>query len=393
MPTLGIPNQSNDGETRVNLAPDAVRRLSAMGVSAILEAGAGELAGFPDRAFSEAGATIAADAKQAWSSDIVATIRPPSAREVGAMKEGAVLISMLRPLVNHDLVRACAGRSITALSYDLVPRITRAQAVDVLSAMASIAGYKAAILAAAHASRMFPMLMTAAGTATPVRVFIIGAGVAGLQAIATCKRLGAIVEAFDLRPAVKEEVQSLGARFVQFDVEAREAAGGYAAEQSDAAQARQRQQMKKVIAESDVVITTAMVPGKPAPRLIDDDMVRAMRAGSVIVDLAAEAGGNCALTKPGETIIEHGVSIIGETNLAATVPYHASQMLSRILTTLVSWIVKDKSLAINFDDKVIDAMTVVHDGEVREPRVREAMGLPPLRAPAESAGQREAAAT
>lgn len=376
MLTLGIPSQHGEDEMRVQLTPDAPRRLSALGVSAVLEAGAGTAAGFPDSAYQEGGATIASDTSTIWSCDIVATITAPPAAQIAMMKQGAVLVSMLRPLVNHELVRVCAERSITAISYDLVPRITRAQAVDVLSAMSSIAGYKAAILAAAHAARLFPMLMTAAGTATPARVFIIGAGVAGLQAIATCKRLGAIVEAFDLRPAVKEEVQSLGAKFIQFDVEGGEGAGGYAAAQTEQAQQRQREQMKKVISESDVVITTAMVPGRPAPKLINEDMVRAMRAGSVIVDLAAEAGGNCTLTNPGAVDTKHGVTIIGETNLPATVPYHASQMLSRILTTLLSWIIKDKGLAINFEDKVIDAMTVVHDGEVRTESVRAAMGMP-----------------
>jgi NAD(P) transhydrogenase subunit alpha len=373
---LGTPNQSKDGDARVHLTPDAIRRLSALGITTTIEAGAGAPAGFDDEQYRAAGAAIATNARDVWSADLVAALRAPSLHEIEMMKEGAVLISMLRPLSNHDLVRACTARRITALAYEMVPRITRAQAVDVLSAMSSIAGYKAAILAASHCARMFPMLMTAAGTATPARVFVIGAGVAGLQAIATCRRLGAIVEAFDLRPAVKEEVQSLGARFVQFDVEGGEGSGGYAAAQSESAQQHQREQMKKVISESDVVITTAMVPGKPAPKLIDDDMVKGMRAGSVIVDLAAEAGGNCTLTETGRTISAHGVTIVGETNLAASIPYHASQMLSRILTTLLSWIVKDKAIAINFDDKVIDAMTVVHNGEVRAEGVRGALGLP-----------------
>lgn len=375
MATLGIPNESNSGETRVALTPDAVKRLERVGVKVVIESGAGEAAGFPDGHY--AGATIAADAAQVWSeSDIIALVGAPTAEQVAGMKRGAVLVGMLDPLRDEELVRACAQAGVTALAYELVPRITRAQAVDVLSAMASLAGYKAVLLAAVHLPRQFPMMMTAAGTIRASTVFVIGAGVAGLQAIATAKRLGAVVQAYDLRPAVKEQVESLGARFVEFQIEKKEGEGGYAAAQSESEQEQQRRQMHAVIAGADAVITTAAVPGRPAPKLIDENMVRAMAKGSVIVDLAAESGGNCTLTAPGSVVVEHGVTIVGLTGLAATIPYHASQMLSRILTTLLGMIADKKgNLALNLNDEVVAGMAATHEGEIVSPRVREALGL------------------
>lgn len=375
MATLGIPNESNSGETRVALTPDAVKRLERVGVKVVIESGAGGAAGFPDGHY--AGATIAADAAQVWSeSDIIALVGAPTAEQVAGMKRGAVLVGMLDPLRDEELVRACAQAGVTALAYELVPRITRAQAVDVLSAMASLAGYKAVLLAAVHLPRQFPMMMTAAGTIRASTVFVIGAGVAGLQAIATAKRLGAVVQAYDLRPAVKEQVESLGARFVEFQIEKKEGEGGYAAAQSESEQEQQRRQMHAVIAGADAVITTAAVPGRPAPKLIDENMVRAMAKGSVIVDLAAESGGNCTLTSPGSVVVEHGVTIVGLTGLASTIPYHASQMLSRILTTLLGMIADKKgNLALNLNDEVVAGMAATHEGEIVSPRVREALGL------------------
>lgn len=375
MITLGIPNESASGEKRVALTPDSLKRLDRVGIKVLLESGAGLAAGFEDRHYT--GATIAADAEEVWSaSDIIALVGTPSAGNVDRMKRGAVLIGMLAPLQNAELVNVCAGAGVTAMAYELVPRITRAQAVDVLSAMSNLAGYKAVLLAASHLPRQFPMMMTAAGTINASKVFVIGAGVAGLQAIATAKRLGAIVEAYDLRPAVKEQVESLGARFVEFQIEKKEGTGGYAAAQSESEQEQQRRQMQAVVVDADVVITTAAIPGRPAPKLIDDDMVRGMRSGSVIVDLAAETGGNCTLTSPGNILTEHDVTIIGLTGLPASIQVHASQMLSRILVTLLGMIAdKEGNLALNMEDEVVAGMTVTHEGEVVSARVRDAIGL------------------
>ncbi len=375
MATLGIPNESQFGESRVALTPDAMKRLTRVGVKVMLESGAGVAAGFNDKEYE--GASICSDSNELWSTcDLIALVGAPAAADVERMKRGAVLIGLLAPLQNVDLVKVCAGAGVTALAYELVPRITRAQAVDVLSAMSSLAGYKAVLLGATHLPRQFPMMMTAAGTIRPSTVFVIGAGIAGLQAIATAKRLGAIVQAYDLRPAVKEQVESLGARFVEFQIQKKEGEGGYAAAQSESEQQQQRQQMCAIVVGADVVITTAAIPGRAAPKLIDEDMVRGMNRGSVIVDLAAETGGNCTLTVPGEIVTRHEVTIIGLTNLAATIPYHASQMLSRILTTLLGTIVdKQGNPALNFEDEVVAAMTVTHQGEVVSPRVRQAMGL------------------
>ncbi len=387
MATLGIPNETHTGETRVALTPDAVKRLERVGVKVVIESGAGEAAGFDDASY--AGAAIATDADEVWSAcDIVAMVGAPGPDRILQMKRGAILIGMLNPLRNDELVSACVQAGVTALSYELVPRTSRAQSVDVLSAMSSLAGYKAVLLGASHLSRQLPMMMTAAGTIRASTVFVIGAGVAGLQAIATAKRLGAVVQAYDLRPAVKEQVESLGARFVEFQIEKKEGAGGYAAAQSESEQEQQRRQMHAVIAGADLVITTAAVPGRPAPKLIDDGMVRAMARGSVIVDLAAETGGNCTLTSPGRIITEHGVTIIGLTGLPATIPFHASQMLSRILTTLLSLLVDKKgNLALNFEDEVVAGMTATHDGEIVSPRVREALGRSPQTAGAPGASR------
>ncbi|MFG0330415.1 MAG: Re/Si-specific NAD(P)(+) transhydrogenase subunit alpha [Phycisphaerales bacterium] len=373
---VGVANQRSASESRVAMTPDQIKRLDRLGVEVLIERGAGEDAGSLDEDYAAAGATVLNDAPSVLgAADLVLTIQPPSIEQLDQMQQGAVVVGPLKLHENPQVARRLIERRITALAFEFTPRISRAQSVDLLSAMSNIAGYKSVILAANHARKMFPMMMTAAGTATPARVFVIGAGVAGLQAIATAKRLGAIVEAFDVRPAVKEQVESLGARFVEFEVESREGAGGYAGEQSAEEQERQRKQMVEVVAGADVVITTALIPGRPAPKLVDDEMVSRMRPGSVIVDLAAETGGNCTRTSPGEIIEENGVTIIGLLNLPASLPVHASQMLARINTTLLSWIVKDGSLTLNFDDEVIAGMTVVHDGAVRHERLAESLGL------------------
>lgn len=398
---LGVPNESKSAgtsavvsttarepvETRVAMTPDLVKRLGKAGVGLTVEAGAGALAGYSDAAYREAGAVVTDGSEAArdglWAgSDAIAVVGPPPVERVRAMKPGAVLMGLLWPLQNHELVRACTQAKVTALTFDFVPRISRAQAVDALSAMASLAGYKAALLAANHLPRMLPMMMTAAGTLTASRVFVIGAGVAGLQAIATAKRLGAIVEAFDVRPAVKEQVESLGARFVELGVVAsKEGAGGYATAQSADEQARQREAMRAVVAGADAVIATAAVPGKPAPKLIDDAAVATMKPGSVIVDLAAESGGNCTLTKPGETVrTPGGVTVVGLTNLAATLPHHASQTYARIVATMLGTIAPKGELKLDFTDEIAGAMTITHGGEVREARVRAALGLVPMNA-------------
>jgi len=272
-------------------------------------------------------------------------------------------------------MNAALEKKVSVLSLEAVPRTTRAQAIDALTAMGNLAGYKAALLGAEHSVKLFPMMMTAAGTLQPAKAFIIGAGVAGLQAIATCKRLGARVEAYDVRPAVKEQVESLGATFVEFDLKSAEGEGGYAREQTAEEQEAQKQAMAKVIAESDVVITTAAIPGRPAPKLVDDRMVKGMHPGSVIVDMAAETGGNCTMTVPGEIVKKENVTIVGLKNLPGTIPFHASQTYGRIVQTLMSWIVKEKKIALDFEDEIVSAVTVIHQGEVRWDGLKEAMGV------------------
>lgn len=381
---IGYPSQvgASAGESRCAITPDVVKKLARLGSEISAERGLGRAAGFEDSAFTDAGVHMTDHAASLWSdSDVVVVLQPPSVDQVARMRRGSVLIGHLRIAAEQEVARAAVAGGVTVLSLELVPRITRAQAVDILSAMASLAGYKGVLLGAGHCAKMFPMMVTAAGTLTASKVFIIGAGVAGLAAIATARRLGGVVEAFDTRPAVKEQVESLGARFVQFDVAAREGKGGYAADQTAEEQARQRELMGNVIAASDVVITTAAIPGRPAPRLIDESVVRRMKQGSVIVDLAADSGGNCTLTEPGSVVIRHGVTIVGLRNIATTIPNHASQMYARVIVTLLSWMVKEGELRLDFEDEVIAAMTAIHDGHVRLPVLRTAMGLP------ESAGQ------
>ncbi len=370
---LGIPKETAPGEQRVALVPDLVPKLTAAGLEVVVEPGAGAAAGYPDPAYREKGARLEPAALA--TADVVLKVQPPAEAEVGSLKEGATLIGFLQPYTNLAGIRALAARKVTAFAMEFMPRITRAQAMDALSAMSTVAGYKAVLMAANRLPKFFPLLMTAAGTLTPARVFVIGAGVAGLQAIGTARRLGAVVEAYDTRPAVREQVESLGAKFVEFGLETRdaEAKTGYAKAQSEEFYQRQRQLMGRRVAEADVVITTALVPGKRAPVLITEDMVGGMRPGSVIVDLAAEQGGNCALTRPGQEAVAHGVVIFGPINLPSTVAYHASQMYARNVTSYALHLVREGKLRLDLDDELTRGPLVTHQGEVVHEAVKAAL--------------------
>jgi len=384
---IGIPKETFPDERRVALVPAQVPALTKAKLEVLVEAGAGVEAGYRDRDYEEKGAKIASSRAEVFStSDILLQVRGPGANpatggaDLALMRAGQIVIGLNEPLTAKDAVSALAARGTTAFALELVPRITRAQSMDVLSSMANIAGYKAVLLAAAYASRMFPMLMTAAGTIAPARALVIGAGVAGLQAIATARRLGAKVEAYDVRPVVKEQVQSLGARFVELALDTADAqdTGGYAKVQDEAFYQRQRELLGQVVSASDVVISTAAVPGKKSPLLITADAVRRMAPGSVIVDLAAERGGNCELTRADDIAVENGVTILGPTNLPATVPHHASQMYSKNMATFLAQIVnKEGQLTLNMDDEVIRETMVTRDGQVVNPRVQQALGLAP----------------
>jgi|688.fasta_scaffold245437_2 NAD(P) transhydrogenase subunit alpha len=367
-------------ERRVSLIPDIVAKLVKQGLEVLVETGAGEKAFFTDADYEAAGAKIVSDSVQLWSeADILLKVSPPQDREDGRseidlLKPGSVLISFLNPLGNPEIAQKLAHRQVTALSMELIPRTTRAQSMDALSSQASLAGYKTVLLAAAALPKYFPMLTTAAGTIAPAKVFIMGAGVAGLQAIATARRLGAVVEAFDIRPAVKEEVQSLGAKFVEVKLEEETvAAGGYAKEISEDSKKRTQELVAEHVKNSDVVITTAQVPGRKAPILVTEEMVKAMKPGSVIVDLAAEQGGNCACTEPGKDIVWNGVTIIGPINLPSSMPVHASQLYAKNVTSLMQLLIKDKELQVNFADDIVDAACVTHGGEIRNQRVKDAL--------------------
>jgi H+-translocating NAD(P) transhydrogenase subunit alpha len=365
---VGIAKESAPGETRVAVVPDSARRLAGDGVEVLVERGAGEAATFADAAYEEAGArTVSADELHA-EADVLCRVRKPSAEEIARLREGQVLVGLLQPLVDPELVRSLAERGVTAFSMDSIPRVTRAQPMDALSSQSTAAGYKAAVLAAEHLGKFFPMLTTAAGTIPPAKVLVLGAGVAGLQAIATARRLGAVVSAFDVRPVVKEQVESLGATFLELDVEGAEGMGGYAVALAEDQHAREQQLIAHHAAASDAVITTALIPGRPAPELITEAAVHGMRPGSVIVDLAAEAGGNCASTTPGETVVVDGVTIVGLTNLPATMPVHASQMYSRNVQAFLGLIVKEGALELDFEDEIVRETCVAHGGKVtKEP--------------------------
>jgi len=375
----GVIAETLAGERRVALVPSVVPALAKIGVSVLVQQGAGAAAGFTDAAFGEKGAEIAPSAADVVAkADLLLRVRmSPEGTEAGRqdlalLRPGLAVIAFLDPLNEPGLARSLAAKNVTAFSIEMMPRITRAQSMDALSSMATVAGYKAVLLAASTLPRMFPMLTTAAGTVTPARVFVIGAGVAGLQAISTARRLGAPVEAYDVRPASKEQVQSVGAKFVELPIEVADAEdkGGYAKAQDESFYRRQREMMTKVVAGSDVVITTAAIPGKKSPVLVTEDMVKGMQPGSVIVDLAAERGGNCELTKADQTVVAHGVTIFGPTNLPATVPYHASFMYARNVTTFLTHLVKDKQLVIAADDEITRETLVTRDGQVVHERIK-----------------------
>jgi H+-translocating NAD(P) transhydrogenase subunit alpha len=369
---IAVVKESNQGERRVALIPDLVARLVKQGLEIWIETGAGEKSFWSNEAYIQAGAQIVADTDKLWGeADVVLKVGVPTPAEASKLKSGTTLISCLTPLANEQLISQLARQGVTSLAMELIPRSTRAQSMDALSSQASIAGYKAALLAAAALPKYFPMLTTAAGTVAPAKVFVIGAGVAGLQAIATCRRLGAIVEAFDIRPAVREEVQSLGAKFVEVPLtEDTVGENGYAKEVSQSAKELTQKTIAQHVRIADVVITTAQVPGKTAPQLITAEMVSQMRPGSVIVDLAAEQGGNCAYTEAGKSIDRHQVTIVGTLNLPATVPVHASQLYAKNISTLLQYLIKDGALNLDFNDDIVSSTCVTHQGEICNERVR-----------------------
>ena len=375
---IGVVRETAERETRVALAPVSAARFARNGIDILVESGAGERAFFNDDAYTEAGAAIAADAAGVNSSaDILLKVAAPSPEEIGSLRSGQILIAVLQPLTSHDLVRALAERGVTSFSLDAIPRIARAQPMDVLSSQASIAGYKAALIAADTLGKHLPMMTTAAGTMPPARGLVLGAGVAGLQAIATGRRLGAVMSAFDVRPAVKEQVQSLGATFIE-DEELQgaqaETAGGYAREQTADERERSQALVRRHVGASDFVITTALVPGRPAPKLITREMVEDMQPGSVIVDLAAETGGNCELTAPGEVIVHQGVIINGPINVPSSLPVHASLMFSRNVQSFLDLLITDGEAVINMDDVILSDSLITRDGEVVHAATRDAMG-------------------
>jgi H+-translocating NAD(P) transhydrogenase subunit alpha len=370
---VGVPKETIAGERRVALVPDLVSPLTKAGLEVIVEAGAGSEAGFVDAAYREKGARIEPDVLD--RADILLKVQPPISAEIARIRVGANLIGFLQPYTNAADIQALAARKVTAFAMELMPRITRAQSMDALSAMSTVAGYKAVLMAANRLPRFFPLLMTAAGTVSPARVFVVGAGVAGLQAIGTAKRLGAVVEAYDTRPVVKEQVESLGARFAELGLEAGDAQdrSGYARAQSEAFYAKQREKMAQWVAAADVVIPTALVPGQRAPVLITAEMVQGMRPGSVIVDLAAEQGGNCALTVPGQEVVLHGVTILGPINLPSTVPFHASQMFARNVTSYLLHLFKEGKLQLDLSDELTRGPLVTHQGEIVHETVKAAL--------------------
>ncbi|MBV9101066.1 MAG: Re/Si-specific NAD(P)(+) transhydrogenase subunit alpha [Candidatus Dormibacteraeota bacterium] len=376
---IAVPAETFRGETRVALVPRSIAQLTGAKAAVAVQTGAGASAGFPDAAYREVGAEMVADRdKVLGDADVVVVVRRPDAADLRKLREGSVLIGLLDPAGDPDPVRVLVERRITAFRMEALPRISRAQDMDVLSSMATLAGYHAAVMAAYRLPRIFPLLMTAAGTLTPARTLVLGAGVAGLQAIATCRRLGAVVEAYDVRPAVREQVESLGARFVEVGIESAEQqdAGGYAKELSADAQKREHEVLTEHVRDSDVVITTAFVPGKPAPVLVTRDMVSAMRPGSVIVDLAASAGGNCECTQPDKDVVEHGVTILGPTNLAAAIPGQASQLYSHNVTRFTLQMLKDGAVALDFDDPVIAQTCMTHDGKAMGEQMAALVGAP-----------------
>jgi NAD(P) transhydrogenase subunit alpha len=382
---IGVHLESYPNERRVAIVPAVVPALIKAGLQVMVEKGAGENAGFSDAEYEKQGARLVSDRNQLYSSaNVLLQVHGLSANpgaghaDFALMLSGQIMVGLLNPFGSPQAVRELAAKGVTAFALELLPRISRAQPMDALTSMATIAGYKAVLLAANALQKIFPLMMTAAGTITPAKVFVVGAGVAGLQAIATARRLGAVVHAYDVRPVVKEQVESLGAKFVELQLETAgaETAGGYAKAMDEEFYRRQREMMTQVVAESDVVITTAAVPGKKAPILITAEMVQGMRPGSVIIDLAAETGGNCAPTRAGELVAIQGVIIIGPINLPATVPYHASMMYAKNISAFVQNLVKDGELRLNLEDPIIRDTLLTHKGEVVNSQVRELLGMP-----------------
>jgi len=365
---IGVPKETAANERRVALTPDVAGRVVKTGMSVVVERGAGEAASFSDDAYGAAGATPVATAAEIFGqSDIVVKVQPPTAQEARLCREGSALVALFQPSAEREAVSQLAARNVTAFSLALLPRITRAQPMDVLSSQATVAGYKAVLLAATATGRLFPMLVTAAGTLPPARVLVLGAGVAGLQAIATARRLGAVVTAFDVRAAAKEQVESLGAKFLEMQLgEQAEAAGGYAKQLSEDTHRRELAFIAEHVRDADVVITTAAIPGKRAPVLITADAVRGMKPGAVIVDLAAETGGNCEVTRPGTEVRQGGVLVLGPLNLPSTLPLDASQMYARNVSSFVSHVIRDGKLVVDFEDEIIRETCVTHAGEVRK---------------------------
>ncbi len=387
MPTVFVPKEIRESETRAAANPDTVARLIKYGMTVQIQAGTGAGSHIADQAYEAAGATIVADAATGYgSADLVFKLNPPTPGEISSMREGTTLVSFVNALTDKAMVEALNARKISSIAMELVPRITRAQKMDALSSQANLAGYKSVIMAAEHLPKIFPMLMTAAGTIQPARVVIMGAGVAGLQAIATAKRLGAVVEVSDVRPAVKEQVESLGGKFIEVATdETAEDAGGYATEQSEEFLQKQREIVREKIVNADVVITTAAIPGRPAPKLVTDDMVEDMRDGSVIVDLAVATGGNCTLSEPGQVVVKHGVTLIGKLEVPALVAANATDMYSKNVLNLVGDMIdKETGFHFDFEDEVVVGSVVCHQGEIRNARVREAHGLSPLNTPQEA---------
>ena len=361
---IGVPQESTAGERRVAIVPEAAAKLVSAKHEVIVESGAGLGSGHDDEAYRKAGATIA-DRGAVFGADVVVKVQRPAPEEIALLREGNTLIATIQPLTNKDAVRSLAARRTTAFSMDMIPRVTRAQPMDSLSSQSNIAGYKAVLVAASSLPKFFPMLTTAAGTVTPARVLVLGAGVAGLQAIATARRLGAVVEAFDTRPVVKEQVQSLGAKFLEIELgEQGEGTGGYAKELSEEAHKKEQELVGKHVKDADVVITTALVPGRRAPILVTADMVKGMKPGSVVVDLAAEMGGNCELTEPGQTVVREGVTIHGEVNWPSTVAFHASQLYSRNVSALLAHLAKDGALALDLEDEITKGALITYQGQV-----------------------------
>ena len=384
---VGVPKEIYPNERRVALVPAVIPNLKKAGLDVVVEAGAGTKAGYPDSEYAEKGARLIRSRAEVFqTADIIVQFLchgandKNGAEDLPLMRQGQALVGFLRPLGTMKTLEDIAGRGVTSFSVELMPRTTRAQSMDALSSMATICGYKAVLIAADTLPRMFPMLTTAAGTIAPARVLIIGAGVAGLQAIATARRLGGVASAYDMRPAAKEQVQSLGGRFVELSIEAKDAqdARGYGKAQDESFYQKQRELLGNTIEQSDVVITAAVIPGKKSPVLVTKEMVQRMALGSVIIDLAAERGGNCELTKPDQTVVEHGVTIIGEFNLAGAVPYHASQMYARNVSAFLVHLVKEGKVQLNLSDEIIRETLVTQRGEVVNARVREFFGLPAL---------------